>query len=103
MKSEKKYTNISTKRIVSFIREVYKKFPKKTILTLIFRILRAASTLFPAIFYKDIIDVLSNTLQASPEIAIHAIAILLYILWIKLFTVLVSRITDYFLIALEMD
>ncbi|MDR0368991.1 MAG: hypothetical protein LBH96_00150 [Candidatus Peribacteria bacterium] len=58
--------------------------------------------LLPALYYKDIINLLSTTI-ASNEIALHGIAILMYILWIKVIAAILIRVYDYFFITFEMD
>jgi ABC-type bacteriocin/lantibiotic exporter with double-glycine peptidase domain len=56
----------------------------------------------PALYYRDIINLLSGAV-ANSEIASHAIAILMYILWIHLINMVLHRVMDYFLVTFEMD
>lgn len=55
----------------------------------------------PAIYYKEIVDLISQYSAGSPEIATHAIAILLLVLWIKLVDFILWRIYDIILIDTE--
>ena len=68
---------------------------------LIFKIATAIFALVPAIYYKDIVDLISTYGEGSPEIAHHAIAVLLLILWIKIIDFICWRIYDFFLIDTE--
>ncbi|GHV25765.1 hypothetical protein FACS1894176_05120 [Bacteroidia bacterium] len=66
------------------------------------RIITIGLDLLPAIFYKDIINVLSSTI-ASSEIAAHALAILMYLFWVKFIHAVIMRVFDYFMITMDMD
>ncbi|MDR3168665.1 MAG: hypothetical protein LBU27_02710 [Candidatus Peribacteria bacterium] len=93
---------VSTKRILQYIREEYKVLPKSGVLTFGIRVICIIASLIPALYYRDIINLLSSSV-ASSEIASHAIAILMYILWIKLISAIGHRFMDYFLVKFEMD
>jgi ATP-binding cassette subfamily B protein len=97
---EKKKLYVSTTLV--YIRQEYKRFPKLGLAGLFFRIIVIVLDVFPALYYKDIINLLS-TVTASNEIAANGIAILMYILWIKLVAGTLMRVFDYFFIAFEMD
>jgi ATP-binding cassette subfamily B protein len=56
----------------------------------------------PALFYKDIINLLSTSV-GSNEIASNAIAILMYIFWIKLVNAIFHRLMDYCIVTFEMN
>jgi ABC-type multidrug transport system fused ATPase/permease subunit len=56
--------------------------------------------IFPALFYKDLINLLSNVV-ANNEIAVQGIAILMYVFWLKLCSTLLRRLNDYFFIPFE--
>jgi ABC-type multidrug transport system fused ATPase/permease subunit len=88
--------------VLQYIWQEYKVFPKFGIAALILRIITVILHLFPALYYRDIINLLSSSV-ASNEIASHAIAILMYIFWIKLVSAICHRLMDYFLVTFEMD
>jgi len=90
------------KRVLRYIREQYKKFPKSGLISLTCRVITIVLSVLPALFYKEIIDFLATTLS-SPEMATHAIAILMYIFRIKLTHATVMRVMDRFLINFETD
>ena len=95
--------SVSTKRILSFIWENYKAYPIRWIFAILFRTLTIALTTLPALYYKDIINILSKTQVATSEIAQHGISILLIILWIKLVQFIFYRVYDYIIITFEMN
>ncbi|MDR2416162.1 MAG: hypothetical protein LBD75_06250 [Candidatus Peribacteria bacterium] len=66
------------------------------------RIVSIFLDVLPALYYRDIINLLSNTI-VSNEIASHAIAILAYVFRINLINAILHRILDYFLVTFEMD
>ncbi|MDR0860457.1 MAG: ABC transporter ATP-binding protein/permease [Candidatus Peribacteria bacterium] len=99
---KEKKTSVSTKRVLQYVREQYKLFPKQGIISLVSRVITIGLDLLPAVFYKDIINVLSNTV-ASSEIAAHALAILMYLFWVKLIQAIIMRVFDYFMVTMEMD
>ena len=96
-------SSVSTKRILSFIWENYKSYPIRWIFAIIFRTLTIALTTLPALYYKDIINLLSKTQVATSEIAQHGLSILLIILWIKLVQFIFYRVYDYIIITFEMN
>ncbi|MDR2541723.1 MAG: hypothetical protein LBD11_08560 [Candidatus Peribacteria bacterium] len=102
MEKKEKKTSVSTKRILQYIRAEYKVFKRNGILAIACRVITTICHLLPALFYKDIINLLSSSL-ASSEIASNAIAILMYIFWIKLTSAILHRCMDYFLVTFEMD
>jgi ABC-type multidrug transport system fused ATPase/permease subunit len=95
-------STVSTKRVLQYIRQEYKVFPKYGIMSLILRIICIVLDLLPAIFYKDIIDLISNV-TASSEIVAHALTIVMYVFWVKLVDAIVMRVFDYFMVNLEMN
>ena len=99
---EKKKKALSTKRVLQFIWEEYKTFPRYGIMTLIIRIITIVLSVFPALYYKDLIEFLSDNL-ASGEAASHAIGILMIIMWINITHMVCMRVMDIFLINFEMD
>ena len=96
-------SSVSTKRILSFIWENYKAYPIRWIFAIIFRTLTIALTTLPALYYKDIINILSKTQVATSEIAQHGLSILFIILWIKLIQFIFYRVYDYIIITFEMN
>lgn len=81
----------------------YKSFPFWAICGLLGRIVSIVLGLLPAMYYSDIINILSETQIASSPIAQHAIGILIVIFAIKLFNnSVVFRIYDYAVVKLEM-
>jgi ABC-type multidrug transport system fused ATPase/permease subunit len=93
----------SIKPTLQYIRQQYKRFPKLGLATIFFGILAIVLSLIPAFFYRDIINLLSEASIASTEIAAHAIALLVYILWISISYAISSRLMDYCIITREMD
>lgn len=96
-------SSVSTKRILSFIWENYKAYPSRWIFAIIFRTVTIALATVPALYYKDIINILSKTQVATSEITQHGISILLIILWIKLVQFIFHRVYDYIIITFEMN
>ena len=96
-------SSVSTKRILSFIWENYKAYPIRWIFAILFRTLTIALSTVPALYYKDIINLLSKTQVATSEIAQHGISILFIILWIKLVQFIFYRVYDYIIITFEMN
>ena len=96
-------SSVSTKRILSFIWENYKAYPIRWIFAILFRTLTIALATLPALYYKDIINILSKTQVATGEIAQHGLSILLIILWIKLVQFIFYRVYDYIIITFEMN
>lgn len=102
-------TKIKTKKeiwffqVFKFILVRYKEFPLWTTLGLLGRITSIVLWLLPAIYYSDMINILSETQLARDPIAQHAIWVLMVIFAIKLVNnSLVFRIYDYAVIKLEM-
>lgn len=89
--------------MLKFILVRYKDFPLWAILALLGRVTSIVLSLLPAIYYSDMINILSETQLARQPLAQHAIAILIVIFVIKLFNnSLVFRIYDYAVVKLEM-
>ena len=102
-------TKIKTKKeiwffqVFKFILVRYKEFPLWATLGLLGRITSIILWLLPAIYYSDMINILSETQLARDPIAQHAIWVLMVIFAIKLFNnSLVFRIYDYAVVKLEM-
>ena len=102
-------TNIKTKKeiwffqVFKFILVRYKEFPLWATLGLLGRITAIVLWLLPAIYYSNMINILSETQLARDPIAQHAIWVLMVIFAIKLFNnSLVFRIYDYAVVKLEM-
>ena len=102
-------TNIKTKKeiwffqVFKFILVRYKEFPLWATLGLLGRITSIILWLLPAIYYSDMINILSETQLARDPIAQHAIWVLMVIFAIKLVNnSLVFRIYDYAVVKLEM-
>ena len=102
-------TKIKTKKeiwffqVFKFILVRYKEFPLWTTLGLLGRITSIVLWLLPAIYYSDMINILSETQLARDPIAQHAIWVLMVIFAIKLVNnSLVFRIYDYAVVKLEM-
>ena len=102
-------TKIKTKKeiwffqVFKFILVRYKEFPLWATLGLLGRIASIVLWLLPAIYYSDMINILSETQLARDPIAQHAIWVLMVIFAIKLFNnSLIFRIYDYAVIKLEM-
>jgi len=102
MEISKKKTTVSTKRVLQFIWEEYKVFPRDGLLAIVCRVIAIVLRVLPALYYKDIINLLSDSVISS-EVASHAIAILMYVFWIKLSDSIFNRIMDFFLVKFEMD
>ena len=102
-------TNIKTKKeiwffqVFKFILVRYKEFPLWATLGLLGRITSIVLWLLPAMYYSDMINILSETQLARNPIAQHAIGVLMVIFAIKLVNnSLVFRIYDYAVVKLEM-
>ena len=102
-------TNIKTKKeiwffqVFKFILVRYKEFPLWATLGLLGRITSIVLWLLPAMYYSDMINILSETQLARDPIAQHAIWVLMVIFAIKLVNnSLVFRIYDYAVVKLEM-
>ena len=102
-------TNIKTKKeiwffqVFKFILVRYKEFPLWATLGLLGRITSIVLWLLPAMYYSDMINILSETQLARDPIAQHAIWVLMVIFAIKLVNnSLVFRIYDYAVIKIEM-
>lgn len=102
-------TKIKTKKeiwffqVFKFILVRYKEFPLWATLGLLGRITSIILWLLPAIYYSDMINILSETQLARDPIAQHAIWVLMVIFAIKLVNnSLVFRIYDYAVVKLEM-
>lgn len=90
-------------QVFKFILVRYKEFPLWATLGLLGRITAIVLWLLPAIYYSDMINILSETQLARDPIAQHAIWVLMVIFAIKLFNnSLVFRIYDYAVVKLEM-
>jgi ATP-binding cassette subfamily B protein len=100
MEEKKQRQVVSTKRVLQFIWQEYKKFPKYGLICLGIRIITIILGILPALYYKDIIDFLSTNLATS-ETASHAIGILMIIFWMKLTSAILMRVMDYFFINFE--
>ncbi|MDR2191026.1 MAG: hypothetical protein LBP53_07900 [Candidatus Peribacteria bacterium] len=99
--AEKKM-NVSTKRVLQYIWQEYKVFPKLTIANLLTRVIVIVIEVLPALYYKDLVNLFSNVV-ANTEIAAHGITILMYIFRIKLSSVLLRRLNDYVMVPFEQD
>ena len=102
-------TKIKTKKeiwffqVFKFILVRYKEFPLWATLGLLGRITSIVLWLLPAMYYSDMINILSETQLARDPIAQHAIWVLMVIFAIKLVNnSLVFRIYDYAVVKLEM-
>lgn len=90
-------------QVFKFILVRYKEFPLWATLGLLGRITSIVLWLLPAIYYSDMINILSETQLARDPIAQHAIWVLIVIFAIKLVNnSLVFRIYDYAVVKLEM-
>ena len=103
MANSKKDKEIWFFQVLKFILVRYKSFPFWATLGLLGRITSIVLWLLPAIYYSDMINILSEAQVATDTIAQHAIGVLIVIFAIKLFNnSLVFRIYDYAVIKLEM-
>ena len=90
-------------QVFKFILVRYKEFPLWATLGLLGRITAIVLWLLPAMYYSDMINILSETQLARNPIAQHAIGVLMVIFAIKLVNnSLVFRIYDYAVVKLEM-
>ena len=103
MINSKKDKEIWFFEVLKFILMRYKSFPFWAIYGLLGRIVSIVLGLLPAMYYSDIINILSETQLANSSIAQHAIGVLIVIFAIKLFNnSIVFRIYDYAVVKLEM-
>lgn len=91
-------------RVLKYAREKYLT-EKGNFLPLFFiRALTTFGTLVPAIYYKEMVDIISKvTPSQMSEWAHHAIAILFIIFWIKMANLMAYRISDFFLIRMSVN
>lgn len=90
--------------MLKFILVRYKSFPFWTILSIVGRVASIILSLLPAIYYSDMINIISQSQAVRDPIAQHAIGILIVVFAIKFFNnSLVYRIYEYALIKLEMS
>ena len=101
--NKNKITKTNYKRVLQFARKSYRQFPWLAVGGFFTRLISTISALIPPLFYKEIIDILSSTTGITSELSLHAIGVLLIILWIKLVSFMVFRGYDYFSITLEMN
>ena len=99
---KKKKTGVSTKRVLQFVWEEYKIFWKNGLVSLFIRIITVVLSVLPALYYKEIIEFLSENL-ASSEAASHAIGILMIVTWLKISHTICMRAVDIFFVNFEMD
>ncbi|MFZ2151213.1 MAG: ABC transporter ATP-binding protein [Candidatus Absconditicoccaceae bacterium] len=93
---------IGIKKILKYVWKKYMTEKLYFILLLISRIAVAFIALLPALYYKQIIDLIAGFLQGDKSsITIKAISILIIILLIKIVGVLIYRISDFLLINLS--
>lgn len=86
-----------------FIFRRYADFPFWAITGLLGRVVSIVLGLLPAVYYADLIDIISDAQIASQPIAQHAIGVLMVIFGIKLFNnSLIFRLYDYAIVKLEM-
>lgn len=86
-------------RIIKYIRGKYMQEKKLFIPLLIARIILTILSLVPALYYKQIVDVIANfTGEDKTIIVSQIISILLIVMYIKLINNIFHRIADYFMI-----
>ena len=91
-------------QVLKFILVRYKSFPFWAILSIVGRVASIILSLLPAIYYSDMINIISQSQAVRDPIAQHAIGILIVVFAIKFFNnSLVYRIYEYALIKLEMS
>lgn len=92
----------TTKRVLQFVGNQYLRFPGFAFFALFFRVVSIVLTVLPAVFYKDIINLLAAVEGFSSVVAQHALALLGMVFWIKVVTFVCYRAYDYCVICLEM-
>lgn len=92
----------TTKRVLQFVGNQYLRFPGFAFFALFFRVVSIVLTVLPAVFYKDIINLLAAVEGFSSVVAQHALALLGIVFWIKVVTFVCYRAYDYCIICLEM-
>lgn len=92
----------TTKRVLQFVGNQYLRFPGFAFFALFFRVVSIVLTVLPAVFYKDIINLLAAVEGFSSVVAQHALALLGMVFWIKVVTFVCYRAYDYCIICLEM-
>ena len=104
MINSKKDKEIWFFQVLKFILVRYKSFPFWAILSIVGRVASIILSLLPAIYYSDMINIISQSQAVRYPIAQHAIGILIVVFAIKFFNnSLVYRIYEYALIKLEMS
>ena len=103
MLEEEKKLNVGPKRVLSYLRKQYMLEKFLFFPMFLFRIGVTVLWLLPAIYYKKIVDIISDFIPWDQVIlASHAISVLIIILFIKLSNVLSYRLSDFFLIKMSL-
>ncbi len=103
MWKEKKILNVGPKRVLNYLRKQYMWEKFLFFPMFLFRIWVTVLWLLPAIYYKKIVDIISDFIPWQQAIfASHAISILIIILFVKLWNLLAYRLSDFFLIKMSL-
>lgn len=95
---------IKPKRVLKYLRWKYMTEKGNFIPLFLTRLIVTIWSLLPAIYYKQIMDIIANVGEGKiPEIGQHALGILFIILWIKLINTVMYRVSDFFLIKLSVN
>lgn len=76
-------TRGASQRVWKFVGKQYQKFSGLALGSLFFRLVSIVLNLLPALYYKDIINLLSSVEGLKSEVAQHALALLGIVFWIK--------------------
>lgn len=100
----KKTITIWPKRVLKYARKKYMTEKWNFIPLFLLRIIITFGTLIPAIYYQELVDIMSKATKTdTSNIANHAIALLLIILRIKLLNTVFYRGSDFFLIRMSVN
>ncbi|MFA7717498.1 MAG: ABC transporter ATP-binding protein [Candidatus Absconditabacterales bacterium] len=101
---EKETKKIGPKQVIRYAWKKYMTEKGNFIPLFLLRIIITFGGLIPAIYYKQIVDIISQVTKTdASNIANHAIAILFIILWIKVANVFMYRGSDFFLIKMSVN
>lgn len=101
--SEKK-TTIWPKKVLQYARNKYMTEKMNFIPLFLIRIVITFGSLVPAIYYQQLVDIMSKATKTNTnDIANHAVAILIIILRIKLVNTILFRGSEFFLIRMSVN
>lgn len=103
MLEDEKKLSVGPKRVLSYLRKQYMWEKFLFFPMFLFRIGVTVLWLLPAIYYKKIVDIISDFIPWQQAVfASHAVSILIIILFVKLWNLSAYRLSDFFLIKMSL-